>query len=419
METLLNELVDSEPVVVVDGPRTAGKSHLARRIARGRGATFLDLDEPADLDEVLADPARVLSGSGLVVVDEFQRATREVLGTIKAALNVDGVTPGRYLLTGSTRVDQIGDLAEYLTGRHHRRTLYPFSQAEVEGAPADLVRRLIEAPDELGGTAVTDEGFEEYLDRAVVGGFPLAVARTSEGYRRRWFRDYLSGVTERAAADSALRGEGVASLGATLRGAASITGQLSDLTHIQSVCASDLGGEVPSLPSVRRWVEVLERVHLLYTLEAWGVTLRSRVNKTPKVYVVDSGLAAHLLGITSANVSHSSKRTEAGHLLETFVVMEVLKQLALLDDRPQIGHFRTSDGQEVDVVLEDYQGRVFGIEVKSSVLLRSSDLSGLRFLANKLGDRFGGGLVFHSGKRVIATSVPRVFSAPISSLWAA
>lgn len=418
IEPLLHELLESEPVVVLDGPRTAGKSFVARRVASGRPATFLDLDEPADLENLTADPTRTLSGPGLVVVDEFQRATREVLGTIKANLNRDGVTPGRYLLTGSTRADLLVDLSDYLTGRHHRRTLYPYSQAELDNKPPHLLKRLLDAPDTLGDLPATDEGIDHYLKRVVAGGFPLAVARTNQPARRRWFRDYLDGVTSRAADGARLRGDGSDSLSITMRGAASITGQLSNLTHIQRTCSVERGGNPPDLATVRSWVNRLEKVHLLYTLEPWGATLRSRVTKTPKIHVVDSGLAAHLLGVTDTNVHDRSKRTESGHLLETFVVMELVKQHALLANPPEIRHFRTSDGHEVDVIFEDDNGQVFGVEVKGGTRLTDQDLAGLELLARRLGNRFGGGLVLHSGKRVVSTSVPRVFAAPISSLWA-
>lgn len=418
IEPLIRDLLKSEPVVVVDGPRTAGKSFTVNQVTAGMSSVpAWDLDQPEDLENLRRDPRTVLAGPGLVVVDEFQRATADVLGAIKAHLNKDGVTPGRYLLTGSTRADLLSDLSDYLTGRHHRLTLLPYSQAEMEGTPGGFLERFMAQPGLITETPPSSETLEGYFLRVERGGFPLAVARGSSQSRRRWFRDYIEGVTARAAAERGLRGNGAGSLLAVLRGAASITAQLSNLTHIQEVCATERNGDPPDQETVRNWLAILEEVHIIHRLEAWGTNLRSRVTKSPKMHFIDSGLTAHLLRLTSTNMAHASKIAEAGHLLETFVVTELLKQRAVLGSPPEVGHFRTSDDQEVDLVMETENGLVYGFEVKRAVRLRGKDFSGLQFLADKLGKRFGGGVVLHGGRQALSTDIDGVYSAPISVLW--
>lgn len=288
IEPLLVELLREEPVIVLDGPRTTGKSFVVSQVVTNTGATFLDLDDPADLAALRNDPSGALRHSGLVVVDEFQRATEDVLGAIKARLNKEGVTPGLFLLTGSTRADLLPELADYLTGRYHRTTLLPLSQAELEGRAPKMLQALLQGPAGLENLPSSANAADDYFDRMVVGGFPLAVVRASETARGRWFGDYVEDVIRRAADDENLRyrkagraGEesapipGARALREVFRGTASITAQLMNATRIQRLCSTQLG-DTPAERTVRDWVKILEEVHLVYRLEAWGTTLRSR-----------------------------------------------------------------------------------------------------------------------------------------------
>lgn len=429
VETVVSDLLGTEPVVVVDGPRTSGKSFMVRQLTSATAdARFLDLDDPDQLHAVLADPMTMLKGPSLVVVDEFQRVGADVLGAIKAHLNRDGVSPGRYLLTGSTRADLQPELAEFLTGRHHRVTLFPYTQAEISHTQPTLLRRLLDDPESLFASPARPEDVESYFERVLRGGFPLAVARPTEASRNRWFSSYVDGVTSRAAEGENLRshrleGEkptsisGGTALKAVFRAAAACTAQILNVASVQRACAAHLGGVTPAASTVHRWIEILEAVHLLYRLESWGTTLRSRTTQKPKLHVVDSGLAAHFMGVTANNLSQPTKISESGHLLETFVVTEILKELPLLGTSVQTGHFRTSDDHEVDLIVETDDGRVFGVEAKRATRYRGKDLAGFRILADKLGTRFGGGVLLQPRASCVRTDVPGVIAAPLSLLW--
>lgn len=427
---VLADLLTTEPVVVVDGPRTSGKSFAVRQLVSATaGARFLDLDDPAQLHAVKADPMNSLKGPSLVVVDEFQRAAADVLGAIKAHLNRDGVTPGRYLLTGSTRADLLPELSDYLTGRHHRVTLLPYAQAEIGATQPTLLRRLLNDPESLLDHVERGEDVDDYFSRVLRGGFPLAVARATEAARGRWFTTYVDGVTSRAAEVERLRDHyregdrstaisGEAVLKAVFKAVAACTAQILNTARVQRACTAHLGGVTPAETSVQRWMEILEAVHLLYRLDAWGTTLRSRTTRKPKLHVVDSGLAAHFMGVTANNLGQPTKTTESGHLLETFAVTEILKELPLVDMPVQAGHFRTSDDHEVDLIIEADDGRVFGVEVKRGTRFDDKDLAGFRLLSRKLGQRFAGGVLLQPRGSSVNTGVPRVVAAPLSALWA-
>jgi predicted AAA+ superfamily ATPase len=135
------------------------------------------------------------------------------------------------------------------------------------------------------------------------------------------------------------------------------------------------------------YLALLEAVFLLHRLPAWGRTLGSRVAGLPKIHLIDSGLASHLVGLTARRLAgrQAAVLTEFGHALETFVVNEVLRQADWLGERVITGHFRTHDQVDVDLVMESYDGRTAGIEVKASSRVTRQDLRGLQMLRDKLG----------------------------------
>lgn len=155
-----------------------------------------------------------------------------------------------------------------------------------------------------------------------------------------------------------------------------------------------------------------------FRLLAWGKTLRSRVSVKPKVHVVDSGLAARLLRLTPDKLTRldPASLTDLRHLLETFVVGEIRKQASWLDEPVTLGHWRTSDGAEVDVVIEYDDGTVVAFEVKASERAPGGDFRGLSQLRDSLGPRFAGGIILTTGTRSY-TYADRLHVMPIDRLW--
>ncbi|MBU6245896.1 MAG: DUF4143 domain-containing protein [Actinomycetales bacterium] len=166
------------------------------------------------------------------------------------------------------------------------------------------------------------------------------------------------------------------------------------------------------------YIRLLEDLFLVRRLPAWGTTLTSRAAKSAKVRMVDSGLASHLLGLTPAKVTPAtpSASTEFGHVLESFVFGELSKQASWLDEPVTIGHWRTRDGLEVDVVIEFADGSVVAFEVKASERLAPSDSKGLRALREHIGPRFVAGAVLTTGSRSY-TLDDRVHVLPVDRLW--
>lgn len=165
-------------------------------------------------------------------------------------------------------------------------------------------------------------------------------------------------------------------------------------------------------------MRLLELAYLVVPLPAWASNLSSRVTKRPKLHLVDSGLAAHLQGVTADRLSpvDPAAATRFGALLETFVVTEVIKQAGWASRAVDAYHYRTSDGVEVDIVLEAYDSRVCAIEVKAGSQLTPGSTRGLEHLRDRLGDRFLAGVVLNSGQQAQRIG-DRLAVAPVDALW--
>ncbi len=152
--------------------------------------------------------------------------------------------------------------------------------------------------------------------------------------------------------------------------------------------------------TANRYATLLQAAFMIQRLPAWGTTLGKRIAAYPKVHVIDSGLAGWLLGLSAAKISSRDPAvlTEWGHLVEMFAVGEILKQVSWSEEEVTAAYFRTQSGDEVDLVLETWDGSVAGFEVKAGSRVQDTDLSGLRLLRDRLGERFIAGLLLNLGE---------------------
>jgi predicted AAA+ superfamily ATPase len=395
-------------VVAVHGPRTVGKSTMVQSLASATGHAVIDLDNLATRHAVEADPAIFARSEPPVFIDEYQHVPA-ILDAIKAELNQD-LRPGRFVLTGSTRYSSLPMAAQSLTGRLHVVTLWPMSQGEIEGVEESFVELLLSNPEALVEFGAATTSREEYAGRLLRGGFPLAVLRGSESHRSRWFDDYVELVIERDVVElSRIRQrEKMPALVAQL---ANQTAQVLNVAQL----AEGAGIEAPT---AENYVRLLEAAFLVHRLPAWGTTLRARATSKPKVHMVDSGVAGRMLRVTTERLTAAQPQamTQFGHLLETFCVNEVLKQVSWMEIPAQPGHWRTHDGDEVDLVLERDDGAIACVEVKAGERLSERDFRGMGKLREALGDRFLGGVVLHLGRHAY-THDDRLHALPVDRLW--
>lgn len=388
-------------VVLVAGPRQAGKTTLAR-LFTSTERPYITLDDPATLLAARADPTGFVRGLTSAVIDEVQRAP-DLLLALKESVDQDP-TPGRFLLTGSTNLMAMPQVADSLAGRLEVITLLPFAQAELTGTPGDLLERLFNG--EGLPPVIQPITGDALLERVLKGGYPEALRRTSASRRQAWLEDYVALILDRDVRDIAQIDQ-LDRLPRLLNVLAAHAGQL--VNHSSYGAALGL-----SVPTAQKYVGILERLFLTRLVPPWSHNAVSRLTKTPKLHFLDTGLLAALSDTTTSQIQ--TDRTRYGPLLENFVVSEVLKLITWSDKRLRISHFRTKEQDEVDLVIEDRRGRVIGIEVKASATVRPNDLRGLRQLQAATGDNFVQGLVLHDHDRITPFG-ERLHAAPVSLLW--
>jgi predicted AAA+ superfamily ATPase len=396
-EALAAALRDT-PVVLLVGPRQAGKSTLAQTLVPPD--RYVTLDEATTLAAAQRDPTGFLSHfTELTVIDEVQRAP-DLLLAVKVAVDRRR-RPGRFLLTGSANVLVVPRVSESLAGRMELLTLYPLSQGEIEDRRegflgAVFADRLPKAPSPPDRT--------EIARRILRGGFPDAYGRPA-ARRRRWFASYVTAVLERDVRELA-HIEKLTAMPDLLTLLASRTASLLNLADI---------GRGIGLPyaTLQRYMALLQTTFLVRLMPAWATNLGSQVTKAPKVAFVDTGLAGALLQLTEGRLL--GEPVLWGGLLENFVGLELLKQASWHPDPPQLFHFRTPKGAEVDLVLER-NGHVVGVEVRSTQTVTAGDFKGLKALAEVAGRRFHRGLVLYLGRQAVAFG-PNLQAVPLTALW--
>lgn len=398
---LVAEALADTRVILVNGARQCGKSTLAAAVASDRDATWRSLDRVATRQAAQFDPTSFVRDDAMLVIDEVQRAP-ELLLAIKEVVDADA-RPGRFLLTGSARLLGLRSVPDALPGRMETIELWPLSQGEIDGRPDGFVDAVFEQGAALQHHSSATRG--DYVGRIVRGGFPEAVARS--GRRRETFFDnYVADLVNRDVIQLSEIERGP-QMRALIRLLAARSGNLV----VPGTIAGELG--LPQT-TISRYLGLLEEVFLFRRIPAWSRNLNSRAVSTMKGAMVDSGIAANLLGHDEANLN----RPEAplGGLLEAFTAMEIARQLTWSRTRAQLFHYRTKDKVEVDIVLEDRRGRVVAIEVKASATVRADDFRGINHLAARLGDDLLTGIVLYTGAETLAFG-DKNRAVPLDALW--
>ena len=247
---------------------------------------------------------------------------------------------------------------------------------------------------------------DRLIERIVAGGFPPALERPTARRQADWYRDYVEALIQRDVRDMA-RIRSLDILPRLLSAAASQTARLFNLADLASPFQL-------SRPTIGDYITLLERLFLLERLPPWYSNRLSRLVKTPKLHVVDTGLAAALLGVNTGAIK--ADRTVLGQLLETFAYQELRRQASWHDAPATFFHFRDKDGAEVDIVVELGSRSVAGVEVKAAATVTQSDFRGLRKLASAAGDRFTRGVVLYDGESTMRFG-DRLHAVPIRRLW--
>lgn len=400
IESRIAEAMADTPVVLLAGPRQAGKTTLVRQVA-GNGLRYLTLDDELTLLSAREDPVGFVRSLDRAVIDEVQRAPQLLLA-IKKSVDEDR-RPGRFLLTGSAHLMALPTVADSLAGRMETLSLLPLSQSEIEGQSANWLDGVFKG--QLPKPGTTAHG-SDLVERVLRGGYPEAVARPTGRRRMAWARQYIDAIIQRDVRDVAGI-EKLDQLPRFLRALAQTAGQLCNYTQLAGQVGLD--GKTAA-----RYVGVFEQMYLLRRVEVWARNRLSRVVKTPKLQFIDTGLLASLLELTVGEVAQD--RTRFGNVLETFVFGELLKHTTTAEGDYRLMYYRDTDKFEVDLVIENAAGQLVGVEVKAAATVKESDLRGLRKWTSLAGDQFKMGVLLYDGDETMPLG-DGLWAAPLSTLW--
>jgi predicted AAA+ superfamily ATPase len=400
LATALREALTDTPVILVNGARQTGKSTLVQAAVHGDYVTF---DDMVTLAAARADPQGFVGAlQRPAILDEVQLVP-EIFRAIKYHVDRDR-RPGSFVLTGSANVMLLPNLSDTLAGRMEILTLWPLSQGELGGMREGFIDAAFDvAPPVLGPSRMTQQ---ELMARIIEGGFPEVAGRASAARNRAWFEAYSSTVLQRHIRDLADI-DALAELPRVLR---RIAAQAVGLANVASLSRAL---EIPPT-SMKRYLNLLVASYVVTRLPGWSAQLPARLAKTEKLTLLDSGLVAYLQNVSAERLRR--ERTLMGPLLETFVVMELRKQLEWADTLADLYHLRTHANLEVDIVIESSDGRVVAIEVKSTTSPDQKDLRGLEFLRENYGERFVRGILLYTGERTLPFG-DRLWMMPVDALW--
>jgi len=398
-ESRIREALADTPVVLLAGPRQVGKSTLAEALP---GRSYLTLDNDFVLQPARQDPAAWLSTlSRPITLDEVQRAP-ELFLPLKAAVDRRR-TPGDYLLTGSANVLAIPKIADSLAGRMEVVPMLPLMQSEIEGSDGNFIDHIF-----AGGEVIPREWNlgRPVTERAMMGGFPEPLGRSSARRRQQWAQAYASMLMDRDLRDLAQL-DTRSHLPQLIGVIAARNGSMLNLSEMSRRVG------VPHTTLTRHY-ELLKRLYLVQEVPAWSANVATRFMRSPKVFMVDPLLAAAFGALGRGQAIED--RNPMGALLEGFVANELGRLLTVAETSVTLMHLRTVKDREVDFVLESTDGRIVGIEVKSAQTLAAQDFKGLRYLQEVAGRRFHRGIVLYDGERS-ESFLPGICALPFAAMW--
>lgn len=392
------------PALLLLGARQTGKSTMIRQLATEMGLTYVSFDELKNLISVELDPLEFLNSLNKpLILDEVQRAP-EIFLPIKVDIDSNRIS-GRYILTGSANPLLAPKLGDALTGRLAICNLWPLSQGELIGVEEGFFERLF-------GEKAWPNNFpsfdrEELIKKLLVGGFPSLQSAPNDEMRKAWCNDYLALSLQKDINDLS-KIDSLSHLPALLYALASRVGSTINLQELSRLAQT-------ASTSVRRYTQLLENLFLLYRLPAWSINHDKRLAKSPKIHFSDTALLLHVLDMNHEQLQ--SNLHVLGHVVENFVVMECVKQATWSKFDPKLYHFRREgeSGGEVDLVLES-AGKIVGIEIKLSSIVRPDDIKGLLSLKESAGKAFQKGIVLYMGDKMLPLG-EGLRAVPLPALW--
>ena len=387
-------------VVVISGSRQCGKTTLVKQIMT-KNDIFRTLDFENLLKMAASNPLDfVKHAQGTLIIDEVQKAP-QLIPAIKIEVDANNA-PGRFLLTGSADLLTLPAVDESLAGRVSHIRLRPLCVGEILGKkPAFLetsFKRL---------WPMTFKGYDKatILKLAFRGGYP-EVINLEESERRQWHHDYAQSILRKDLRHIA-NIQRQAAMEELLGVLAAWSGKLMDINDICGKLSVDRKTMVT-------YINILISLFLFERVFPWINTDYERASKREKIFITDAGLMASLLNYRLDDVLLDPDRS--GKIIETFVFTQ-LAALCDLENSFLLRHYRDRTGREIDFVIENDQGEILGIEVKSGSSFSPGDARHLRWFKQNIakGKPFVG-IILYTGEHTLSLG-DDIYAVPMSALW--
>lgn len=347
-ESVAQSRLDAYPALTITGPRQSGKTTLSRLLRPT--ASYFSLEDPDVRAYASEDPRGFLAGLGdSTILDEVQRAP-DLLSYLQGVIDADP-SPGRFILACSNQFELLESVKQSLAGRTALLSLQPFALGELQAAGR--------APGTLA----------ELLQQGL---FPPIHDRPAPA--EVWLQDYVATYVERDV--RALLN--IKDTAAFQRFIGLCAGRCGQLLNVVSL-AEDTG---INRATAQSWLGVLQASHLIVLIQPWSSKLSKRLIKSPKLYFVDPGLAAWLLGIR--DVFQVMTHPHRGALFENWAIMELIKAQCNAGQKPLVHFLLDKQGHEIDAVIEPRPGELLGIEMKSGATIGSDFFRGLDYWRERL-----------------------------------
>jgi predicted AAA+ superfamily ATPase len=359
--TTILELAEGYPFIAITGPRQAGKTTLSRMAFPDK--PYVSLEDPDTREFAASDPRRFLARyPDGAILDEAQRSP-DLFSYLQTRADMDG-RMGLYILTGSQQFGLLSGITQSLAGRVGMVQLLPFSSGELQEAG-----KLPETIDEL----------------LYKGSYPPLYNRKL--IPAQWYAGYVTTYLERDVRQL-IHVRDLAVFQRFIRLCAGRTGQLLNLSALANDCGITHN-------TARAWISILEASYILFRLPPHHRNFNKRLVKTPKLYFYDTGLAAWLLGVQSAD--QISIHPLRGALFETWVMGELLKERYNRSLPSNLFFWRDNTGNEVDVIVD--QGlKLIPIEIKSGGTISADYFSSLRKWISWAGAAAGNPYLIYGGE---------------------
>jgi hypothetical protein len=400
LEPVLERAFAQFPVVVLIGPRQSGKTTLLQHFSAS-SIPLVSLELPDVRQAASVDPRGFLAlYPSPVIFDEIQYAP-ELLPYIKHAVDTNRNQPGQFILTGSQNLLLMQQVTESLAGRAAILKLLPMSQREIDHAPDKPLAWERELP---GTQPVSSRLTMPPLWEGILrGAYPELIAQPDRDAGL-WQSSYVQTYLERDVRN--LRTIGNLTLFQTyLRALASRNAQLLNLSDL----ARDVG---ISVSTAKDWLSILEASFQILILRPYYVNAGKRLVKAPKIYFMDTGLLCYLVGLKDSR--HAASGPMGGGIFENLVVLEVFKTLTHRGESPATYFWRTSAGEEVDLIIET-QDRLIPIEVKTSATPRPEMSAGIAGFMKSFASKAISGYVIHPGDTTLPLG-KNILAIPFASL---